>query len=789
MRLPLSLFTLPIVLAMAAMPVVVSGCHAPKLVARVPYEPALASKGDAVAVDFRRNAAMSLPATLQNDTTQALRDLGETRGFRLGIPHHIAFSRDDKFAYFLRSATGRDPLQSIFRVSVPEGVEELVLAPSDLLRGPETLSAEERARRERLRIGASGFTGFQLSAEGTQLAVELSGKLFVYDLAHKTTRELASGTSLYDARFSPDGHFMAFVRDFNVYKLDLASGIVTPLTKGATEDRPQGLADFAAQEEFDRIEGWWWSPASDRVLIEEVDQRAVERLAIVDPAHPEREPDRPFYPRAGHTNAEIHLAIHDAQGRLPARSIQWDNAAFPYLLKVVWTKELGLLLTVIDRAQRHLVLLRADETSGKTSTVLEEHDAAWVNHDPSIPAAVPGTAHFLWASESRGHWQLEVRDHAGALVRLLSKAEDGYGAVVHVNATHAVMSSSPDPIDDVLHRVALDGSGLTRLGNAKDSGGEHGQVSGVFSTSGRYYVQFAATASAFLTRPTLRGSDDRELAAIVSKQEAPENAPKPTFHVVGNPGFRAAVLRPKSFVEGRRYPVIDAAYGGPHAQVVQGGLTGYARAQWMADATDSVVVAIDAKGTPCRGRNWERSIEGDFGTLPVEGHIEALRALARELPELNLDRVGVYGWSFGGYFAARAVLAHPEFYKAAVAGAPPVDWLDYDTAYTERYLGIPSVSVPHPSYVRSSLVPLALKPLAPGEAARPLLMLHGTADDNVHFKNSLVLADALLRGGRPFEFVPLAGATHMVNDPALAIPTWSRMASFLRTHLSSGLTP
>jgi dipeptidyl-peptidase-4 len=232
--------------------------------------------------------------------------------------------------------------------------------------------------------------------------------------------------------------------------------------------------------------------------------------------------------------------------------------------------------------------------------------------------------------------------------------------------------------------------------------------------------------------------------------------------------------------------VIDAAYGGPHAQVVQGGLAGYARAQWMADATGAIVVAVDAKGTPCRGRAWERAIEGDFGTLPVEGHVAALEALAREVPEIDLGRVGVYGWSFGGYFAARAVLARPDFYKAAVAGAPPVDWLDYDTAYTERYLGIPDPSVPHPAYERSSLVPLAKRPPGPGETARPLLIVHGTADDNVHFKNALVLADALLRGGRPYELVPLVGTTHMLNDPALALPAWSRMATFLRTNLAEG---
>jgi dipeptidyl-peptidase-4 len=757
-----------------------SACHAPHRVARVPYEPALAA--ERAPVTMTRNAPHAAP----EDARATLRDLAETRGFRLGVPHHFAFPRDESAVYFLRSASGRDPQQSVYRVTIPEGREELVLAPADLLKGPESLSAEERARRERLRIGASGFTNFLLAPDGKGLAVELSGRLFVVDATSKQSRELAPGTSLYDARFSPDGRSLAFVRDYNVHRVDVATGRVVAVTRGGTEAKPLGLADFAAQEELDRIEGWWWSPSSDALLVEEVDQREVERLAIVDPAHPERDPDRPFYPRAGRKNAVLALAIHDAEGRTPPRAVRWDRASFPYLAKVTWTKELGLLLTVFDRPQKRLELLRVDEASGETTRVLAEQDPAWLNHDPSIPAPVPGTSRFLWASERAGHWQLELRERGGALAlgQPLTLPEHGYGRVVHVTGAHAFVAASPDPIDDVVLRVALDGSKLEEL--APRAG--HRQLTSVVSPSGAYRIELAATSDAFPTAVTLRGANDAVLAAVRSVQETPARPPAPTFHAVGAERYRVAVVRPSSFVPGRRYPVIDAAYGGPHAQVVQGGLLGYARAQWMADATGAIVVAIDAKGTPCRGRAWERAIEGDLGTLPVEGHVAALEALAREIPEIDLGRVGVYGWSFGGYFAARAVLARPDVFKAAVAGAPPVDWLDYDTAYTERYLGIPDPSVTHPAYERSSLVPLAKRPLGPGELARPLLIVHGTADDNVHFKNALVLADALLRGGRPYELVPLVGATHMLNDPALALPAWSRMADFLANHLAEGMT-
>jgi dipeptidyl-peptidase-4 len=759
-----------------------SACHAPHRVAKVAYEPALAQVADRAPVTMIRNA----PSAAAEASATALRALSETRGHRLGVPHHFAFTKDESAVYFLRSGSGRDPHQSVFRVTVPEGREELVLSPSDLLKGPESLSPEERARRERLRIGASGFTNFLLAPDGRALAIELSGRLFTYDVIGKQSRELAPGTSVYDARFSPDGRSLAFVRDANVHRVEVATGRVVAITRGGTQAKPLGIADFAAQEELDRIEGYWWSPSSDALLVEEVDQREVERLAIIDPAHPERDPDRPYYPRAGRTNAVLGLAIHDAEGRSAPRSVRWDKGAFPYLAKVTWTRELGILLTVLDRPQKRLELLRVDETTGETTRVLAEQDAAWVNHDPSIPAPVPGTSRFLWASERSGHWQLELRERSGALAlgQPLTLPEHGYGRVVHVTGTHAFVAASPDPIDDVVLRVALDGSRVEELAPRE----VRRQHTTVVSPSGAFRVELAASADAFATVVTLRGADDAPRATIRSLQESPARAPAPTFHTVGEEHYRVAVLRPEGFAPGRRYPVIDAAYGGPHAQVVQGGLVGYARAQWMADATGAIVVAIDAKGTPCRGRAWERAIEGDFGTLPVEGHVAALEALARVIPEMDLARVGVYGWSFGGYFAARAALARPDFFKAAVAGAPPVDWLDYDTAYTERYLGIPDPSVSHPAYDRSSLVPLAKRPVAPGETARPLLIVHGTADDNVHFKNALVLADALLRGGRPFELVPLVGTTHMLNDPALALPAWTRMASFLATHLAEGRT-
>jgi dipeptidyl-peptidase-4 len=246
--------------------------------------------------------------------------------------------------------------------------------------------------------------------------------------------------------------------------------------------------------------------------------------------------------------------------------------------------------------------------------------------------------------------------------------------------------------------------------------------------------------------------------------------------------MRVAILRPHGFVPGRKYAVIDAVYGGPHFAMVSADGASHAREQWIADATGAIVVKIDAKGTPFRGRAWERAIKNALGSVPIEGHVTALKALGARYPEMDLSRVGVFGWSFGGYFTAMAVLTHPEMYKAGMAGAAVVDWRDYDTAYTERYLGLPSDDPK--IYDANDASTWARRAISDSAPVRALLVIHGTADDNVFFSNSLKLTEALALAKRPFEFLPLVGQTHQVASPSSNEIVWGRTAEFLRTHLA-----
>jgi dipeptidyl-peptidase-4 len=286
-----------------------------------------------------------------------------------------------------------------------------------------------------------------------------------------------------------------------------------------------------------------------------------------------------------------------------------------------------------------------------------------------------------------------------------------------------------------------------------------------------------------MPRTFARTIDGKIRWELPSVAETPSALPNLQIVTVGGDQVRVAVVRPRTFDPKRKYPIVDAAYGGPGLTTVTNSAALYLRAQWIADAVDAVVVSLDARGTPYRGRDWERVISGKLGQVPLDGHVATLRGLAAGLPELDLNRIGIYGWSFGGYLSALAVLTRPEIFKVAVAGAPPTDWREYDTCYTERYMGLPSVDAA--AYDAASLL-VATRNAPPGGPGRPLLLVHGTSDDNVYFTNTLKLADALERAGRSFELMPLLGVTHQLADPKVSELVWTRVASFLRDHLDGG---
>jgi dipeptidyl-peptidase-4 len=306
-------------------------------------------------------------------------------------------------------------------------------------------------------------------------------------------------------------------------------------------------------------------------------------------------------------------------------------------------------------------------------------------------------------------------------------------------------------------------------------------VEGRFDESHAVFVAHERSLS-HPSRLVVRSVDGRIARELPSVAEKPP-LPRVEMEDVGPDRVHVALVRPHDSVPGARYPLIDAAYAGPAVQVVSLDAQAMLLSQWMADATGAIVVTLDAQGTPGRGRAWERANAGRLGDVPLEGHVATLRALAAAHPEIDGARVGVYGWSFGGYFSALAALRRPDVFSVAVAIAPGCpDWRDYDTAYTERYLGLPDASPA--AYDAASLLVAARAPRPAGGRDPVLLVAHGTADDNVYFFNSLKLVDALAKAGRPFTFLPFLGQTHAFASAESMEAVWAAAAETLRAGLA-----
>jgi dipeptidyl-peptidase-4 len=705
-----------------------------------------------------------------------LRQFAETRAFLLGRPTRVRVTPDGRSVLYLQSGP-RDPELRLFEHDVATGVARELVTPAELVGGAgERVSDAERARRERQRITDRGFVWYDLAPDGAWVLLNVSGRLVRFDRAARQARVLVDvgGDPLLDPRISPDGRRVAFVRGYDLWVVEADGGAPPrPVTRGGDEDVFHGLAEFVAQEEMYRSEGHWWSPGGDRLLYAVVDQRAVERFVIADPARPEREPARFRYPRAGRSNADVRLVIAPVAEPERAVAVDWDRERYPYVARALWGVEGAPLRIVVQtRDQRELALLGVDETSGRTETLAVERDEAWVNLDRDLPRWLPGGRGLLWASEASGRRALELRRPDGALERVLIPGERGFLSLVEPTADGAAVHALVgDPVSNALVRVDVATGALTPLTR------DRGDRAVACAPDGSVLVDMRTAADA-LPEARLCGPDGTPLGRLADAAEAPPfRVSLELTTVTGASGrtYQAALIRPRAFAAGRRYPVVLHIYGGPHALMVKADERNYLFDQWLADH-GAIVVCLDNRGTPRRDRAWERALKGRFGDVPLEDQIDGLRALAERHAEMDLARAGVYGWSFGGTLAALAVLRRPDVFRVGVAGAPVVDWHDYDTHYTERYLGLPA-SAPD-AYRAASLLTYA------AGLSRPLLVIHGTADDNVYFFHALKLAGAFLRAGRPFDFLPLPGVTHQIADAAVRAEVYGRLARYLVEHLA-----
>ncbi|KOU05887.1 peptidase S9 [Streptomyces sp. NRRL F-5755] len=709
------------------------------------------------------------------------RQHARTQRFSLGAPRGFAVAPDGSRVAFLRSRTGTDRANLLWVLDLDDGREYAAADPQTLLAGAdEELSAEERARRERTREGSSGVVGYAVDAAVELAAFTLSGRLFTAELRAGTARELPVPGPVVDPRPSPDGRHIAYVSQGRLRVVPAEGPERTEDGAGdrslAEPDGPGvtwGLAEFIAAEEMDRHRGFWWSPDSDRVLAARVDDSPVQRWWIADPAHPDREPVPVAYPAAGTPNASVGLALLGLDGS--RTDVTWDQERYPYLARVHWSAAGPPLLLVQSRDQRAQRCLTIDTKTGATSTLHADEDPRWVELAAGSPAWTPD-GRLVRIADEGGARRLFVGDRA------LTAAPLHVRAVLDIGEDDVLFTASAEDLHDIgVYRAWYRGSG--------DQGGWErvGQRPYPSVSSAVRGGPVAVLSHVCLERPGAQTevvrleADGGEtwLAAVGSYAEVPVLATSPRFALSGERRIPCAVVLPTGYEEGDGpLPVLMDPYGGPHAQRVVAAHNAHLTSQWFADQGFAVVVA-DGRGTPGRSPDWEKAVHHDLAAVVLQDQIDALHGLAGRFP-LDLERVAIRGWSFGGYLAGLAVLRRPDVFHAAVVGAPVTDQRLYDTHYTERYLGHPGEDPAR--YTANSLVgDDGLVDAA--EPHRPMMIVHGLADDNVVVAHSLRLSSALLAAGRPHEVLPLSGVTHMTPQEQVAENLLLLQVDFLKRSL------
>jgi dipeptidyl-peptidase-4 len=702
------------------------------------------------------------------------RQQARTRGFRLGVPRAFHVSPDGATVTFLRSQAGDDPVTCLWAADAATGAERLVADPRALGADEENLPPEERARRERVRETAAGIVAYATDRGATLAVFALSGQVYTVSLGagDAAPRLVPVQTPALDPRPNPAGTAVAYVHEGGLRVHDLVTGRDSGV---AAEDGVTfGLPEFVAAEEMDRSRGYWWSPDGRQLLIARVDESPVARWYIADPSNPDRAPARVSYPAAGTANADVslvvatlpeHSATADAEPAKLSGISGWDTGAFPYLVSAAWGQD--LLIVVQARDQKTMRVLNAH-----TGQVLrEDTDPAWTDVVDGVPAQLPG-GDIVWTAISGDTRGLVVAP-AGQLAAAVPVTPPGLqvGTVLGTDGDDVLFAGRTDSTETGVWRYGP--AGLAPVAT------EPGLNSAAAAAGTTVLARRTLERSGPVIQIVRGGAPVAEIASLAQQPNLPH--PAPQFLEAGPAGIRTAVQFPSWHQPGTKLPVLMDPYGGPGAQMVVKSASMYLASQWFAEQGFAVVTA-DGRGTPGRGPAWDRTIAGDFASGILDDQVTALGAAAAKFADLDTSRVAIRGWSFGGYLSALAVLRRPDVFHAGVAGAPVTDWRLYDTHYTERYLGHPDEQPG--AYARSSL--LEDPERAAAGIIRPLLIIHGLADDNVFVAHSLRLSSALLAAGYPHSVLPLSGITHMTSQEAVAENMLLFQVAFLRQAL--GLT-
>jgi dipeptidyl-peptidase-4 len=613
------------------------------------------------------------------------------------------------------------------------------------------LTAAELRQRERAREGASGVTSYACNRDVTRAVTVLGGSVVLIDLLSGEATMPAIESGVFDVRLSPDGNAISYLRGTSLCVASLTGG-ERVIASDANDAVSWGNAEFIAAEEMGRFRGYWWSPDSQSIAACRVDVSPIDVWYIADPAHPELPATEHRYPAAGTPNAVVSLHIISL-ATTTAITVELSGT-WEYLNTVSWSGA-GLIAQTQTRDQKKVDIHSIDPATGKATIISTDTDDEWIELVPGVPAL------------QRDGTLVTCSDREGSR-RLLVNGSAVTPTTMQVRSVVSIGDSIVFIANDISTPWATDAWVYSK--------GELQQIThsnGVVSVSGSLNCYVTRISTLDTERAQFTIYTPTAAHNIVSLAESSLVQPNVRIMSVGPRGIPVAILLPRDGLS-TKLPVLFDPYGGPHAQRVVASRAAYNSSQWFADQ-GFVVVIVDGTGTPGKGSSWERGIVNDLAQPILDDQVEILRDLNDLEPRADTSRVGIRGWSFGGYLAALAVLRRSDLFHAAVAGAPVTDWRLYDTHYTERYLGNPAIDAS--AYEATSLFNDA------EHLQQPLLLIHGLADDNVVAAHTLQLSSALLAAGKPHEVLPLSGVTHMTPQEVVAENLLLHQLEFLQRHL------
>ena len=699
----------------------------------------------------------------------------------MAIPVSFAFSADDRSLTYLYGPD-QSPVRRLYAMDVETGEKRVIQAGVD----PESaeLSLEEQLLRQRQRQMGEGITRYSWNAARGVIAIPAQSGVYLKDGMDAPPRLVASAQdgAILTPRISPDGTRLAFVRDAEIYVVPLDAADDSPprqITFGARgTGKTNGVAEYIAQEEMGRLSGFWWSKDGSLIAFEQADETHIPPYRIVhqgkdDIGAAAREDHR--YPFAGEANARVKLGVAPADGGEPVWMDLGDSEDV-YLARVAWTPSGALRAQIQNREQTRLDLVEFDLSTGARTTILTETSDVWINlHDMFKPLK---SGEFVWASERDGFSHLYLYGEGGNLIRRLTGGDwvvDGLAGVDESARTAYFTGTKDAATERHLYKVPLDGGETERVT----------RESGVHSvTLDRAFQRFVDVFSDVNTPPTitLRSLEDGSPLCAVHlpddpRVEALALTPPELVQVESGDGdtLHAALYKPPPrFGEGP-HPTVIYVYGGPHAQVVTNswGMTCAMRIQRLR-SLGYLVFSLDNRGSARRGLAFEGAIRHSMGGVEVRDQVAGVRWLA-ERGLADPDRVGVYGWSYGGYMALMCLTRAPDVFKMGVAGAPVTHWDGYDTHYTERYMGTPQAN-PEGYAAGSPMTHVA-------NLRGSLLIVHGLIDENVHFRHTARLINALIKARKPYELLMFPDERHMPRSLADRVYMEERIGDFFERSL------